>query len=76
MGIAAGLAHERIAVGVHERFTYRMILLEAGKEQLAERVSASGELELHVTPKRKDGARKRRGDPAAGVLWSIRDLKT
>lgn len=29
-------------------------------------------------PKRKDGARKLRGraGPAAGVLWSLRDLRT
>jgi putative transposase len=28
-------------------------------------------------PKRKDGARKMRGDanPAAGMLWSLRDLR-
>ena len=29
------------------------------------------------TPKRKDGARRMRGNgkPAAGVLWSLRDLR-
>ena len=116
--------------------SYRMLLLEEGKEQVAEYVSADGELEVRVTrkglkkpvvdkemlrlqrrrdvalakmlrcrvryftdgvvigsrefvnevfartrerfgPKRKDGARKMRGDAAAaaGVLWSMRDLK-
>ena len=115
--------------------SYRMLLLEAGKEQVSERVGADGDLEVRVTrkgmkksvvdeemlqlqrrrdvalakmlrfrvryftdgvvigsrefvnevfvgmrerfgPNRKDGARKMRGAAAAGVLWSMRDLRT